>query len=39
MSKIEKDVWLTSPITGKDQVLCEYDAKNGASIINILNST
>ena len=35
MSKLEKDVWLTSPITGKAQVLCEYDDKNGASKIDL----
>ena len=26
-----KDIWKKSPITGLDQVLCEYDDKNGES--------
>ena len=35
-SKLHReDVWLKSPITGLNQVLCEYDDKNGESKVDM----
>ena len=31
----KKDIWSESPITGKMQVLCEYDEKNGESQMDL----
>ena len=35
MSNIGKDVWAESPITGKMQVLCDYDDKNGECRVDL----
>ena len=35
MNNNEKDIWIKSPITGKDKVLCEYDDTNGTSKMDL----